>query len=456
MKTEKLVKYLNTLAKAYAEGSGADDYYFYTEKSRAHYQVTAGEQKLEFIYYTKGSKSEPVSTLTCRVFPDRDKPYFYEIQEIIDYLDILDYHCYFFPYIENEKRMRACFNYLTDFVEYRAEELKSLKQKDKELITRKLSEIERVFGFDKTVFPSGKAEREQFIENLFSHYSAFLTARYTSNEAYLDYVRGNYKKALKEYEKLEEKTGYEEKLIAFMKERFAPYQAVSEDCASILAVERYTKSDNKTFIILIAGLSLTFCLIFFIAQLIINLTYINSTRFVSVANPFINALIGLFPGVVTAILFRRRLEPFIHPNKKEALEFYDLINTYDGIKIPHIATAAAVILSIFIFIGVCRPSIAIYDEYMNLDKGDSIFTDYETYLTEDIDRLVLVEGYYKDKNFTEYVENPKYAFTIKGGGYIMLEDFNLNEKKEKELISVLYPGMEGYKVQTVFSVEEIK
>ena len=93
---------------------------------------------------------------------------------------------------------------------------------------------------------------------------------------------------------------------------------------------------------------------------------------------------------------------------------------------------------------------------MNLDKGDSIFTDYETYLTEDIDRLVLVEGYYKDKNFTEYVENPKYAFTLKGGGYIMLEEFNLDEKKEKELISVLYPGMEGYKIQKVFSVEEIK
>ena len=34
--------------------------------------------------------------------------------------------------------------------------------------------------------------------------------------------------------------------------------------------------------------------------------------------------------------------------------------------------------------------------------------------------------------------------------------YNCLEKKEKELISVLYPGMEGYKIQTVFSVEEIK
>ena len=203
MKTEKLSEYLEKLSRNYYEKSGARDIYCYRDKLYKYCQITTDSLKLEFVYSFKGSENYPLSTLSCRVYLDGNSPYFFEIQELIDYLEIYDFHCYCFPYIESAARMKACFNYITDFIEYHLEEIASLKGKEDKLVKRKIDEIRAVYGFNEELIPSDKAGKESFFNNIFKHYSHFLVKRYSSEPAYLAFVNGEYAEAYEKYKKLE-------------------------------------------------------------------------------------------------------------------------------------------------------------------------------------------------------------------------------------------------------------
>lgn len=455
VKTDRLSKHLELISREYAENHSALDFYAYEDKAFKYCALKYRKIKTEFVYSLSGSANYPVSTLSCRVYLSPESPYFFEIQELIDYLDIYDYHCYSFPYVESNKRLEACFSYITDFLEYREEEILSLCGKEEELIEEKLKEIKRIYGYDETGAPHDRAGKDSFYSGIFKHYSDFIVPRYTSEKAYIDFVCGKYKASLNNYKKIEKKTGYERKLIKFIEGQFAPYQAVPDECASIIEVRKYMHADVKTFVLTTVLSVLIFCLAFLLLQLLINLVYSLTTRFADCANPFISALCGVIPGVIGAIVLRKRIEPFVMRNKKEALDFYDLLGSADNSRNGLICEALALGLCFLVFLGICRPQIAVYENKIKVNKNNSVFINYEKYKPEDIEEVIYVEGYYTDETCSEFIEKPFYAYVTYTRDYFTSENFTLNEEQEKELIRVLSPRQDGYELKTAHTTRNI-
>ncbi len=454
MKTDKLSAYLEEKAKAYAEKANAADFYAFEDKAYKYCKITLDKIRLEFVYSLKGSASYPISTLTCRVYLDTtDSPYFYEIPELIDYLDIYDYHCYCFPYIENKKRLDACFDYITDFIEYRMEEICSLRIDREEIKARKLREIKRVLGYDSKSAPKDKPGKDAFYGSIFKHYSDSLIPRYTTNKAYFDFVNRDYQSSLNRYKKISAKTGYERKLVAFIKEQKAPYQAVTPECASIIEVRQYKNPSLRTFIILIASCAAFSYVLLLLIQLLINQYYLKTARFVDISNPFLSALCGIIPGIAIAIAFRKRIEPLMLKNKKQALEFYDLLNISDTSHNTMYFAAVVTLLFLFLFTGMSRPNILITDKKVTVNKSSSMFGHYVDYDLDEFVNVVYVYGYYDDDR--NFIKHPFYAFLTAEQDYFTTRDLKLTDEQIKELIAQVVPMLDGYSLREIGTLEDL-
>lgn len=453
MKTEKLSKHLKKLAREYAEKTNALDYYSYEDKAFRYCQIKYEKIKLEFVYALKGSESYPISTLSCRVYLSPERPYFYEIQELIDYLDIYDYHCYSFPYIESIKRLEACFNYITDFIEYRSDDILSLCENAEIIKVQKLKEIKRVYGYDGKSAPRDYAGKESFYGGIYKHYSDYIICRYTSERAYVDFVSCNYQSSLSKYKSISNKTGYERKLIQFIKGQVAPYQAVTNDCASILDFEKYSKPDTKKLILTTVISVAAFYILFVLLQAIINLIYVKTTLFSFCANPFLNGLCGIIPGIAAAAVFRRRIEPILYPNKKQAYDFYDLLELSEDKKFGSGWAVAALILSFAVFIGICRPAITINSKYLKADTQASIFINYEKYETSELKKVMYIKGYYAKPNYRDYVEEPYFAIITNDNRVISTRGINLQMKDVKEIVRIIHNGAELEYIDGIPAIE---
>lgn len=455
MKPEKTAATLENLCKEYGERNSAKDIYCYTEKGVMRCRINLGNILTEFVYSVKGSEFYPVSTLSCRVYPDPDGLYFFDIQELIDYLDIFDFHCYCFPYIENEKRLKACFEYITDFLDYRRDEILTVCERSEEFTERKIEEIRRVFGFNDDDAAPDKASRAMFFGNIFIHYSEFLVRRYTVEEAYGEFLNGNYDKAVELYDAIGEKTGYEEKLYGFIEERYAPYQAIPEECASIFEFKKYQKPDIKSFVLTVILSTVIFCALFILIQAVTNAYFLSQMQFAKVANPFTAAAYGVIPGVIGAIAFRKWLEPLTRKNKKEADDFYDLLENRKNTKRGFIITAALFLISLTVFLGLCRPPLYVSEKNIHFKNENTVFSRYREYPLEEFEETIIVEGYYADHNYTQYVVHPSTIYVFSGRRIVKAEKFNLSKEETEKLTNTLAPGMEHYKTKSIPAIEDL-
>ena len=249
MKIEKLSQHLKFRVEDYAEKIGALKLTSDNSDGTDKYSVELEKIILEFVYYKKAHENCPVSTLYCRIHLDKESGFFFEIPEIIAFVDILDYHCYYFPYIENVKRMDACFDYITDFIEYREREILSLCDSAQELKEQKIQEIKRVYDYDESRIPEDEEGKNAFYNKLDEYVSVYTLKRFVTGKAHLAYLDGDYDTALKEYEKQGELLTCEKRIVEFIDGKLEPYQAMPLECASLLEVVKYKKKSIKTLIL---------------------------------------------------------------------------------------------------------------------------------------------------------------------------------------------------------------
>lgn len=453
MKTEKGARELERLCREYSEKTKAKEVTAITDDDLKLCRIIYEKYALEFVYSLKGNENYPISTLSCRVYPDVDGCCFFELPEIIDYLDIYDYHCYYFPYIENKNRLQSCFEYITDFIEFRVDEIKQLYKNAEVYTEMKKQEIQRVMGYNRN--SEEDLSDKDFFKKVFRYYSNLLVRRYTIEKAYLHFIKGEYEEALKAYEKIEKKTGYEKKLIDFFSEDFVPYQAVTPECASIVEAESYRKASFKAFCIITVIFIIVFCAAFLILQLAVNKHYTDTMRIVKLQSVYFAPICGVIPGVIFAVAFKDILGLAFMKNRKKAVEFYELFHKKNESAAMFGIAVVSLLLFIGIFAGICRPSVVVSDTVLKYDVSETPFVKYEEYELKNFDDVIYVKGYYTDKTFTEFVESPSYAFTILGGGYVSSNDLDLNEEQLNELINIIRPGMEGYKMRNVFAVEDL-
>ncbi len=215
MNTEWLSQHLKKTVYEYAFYHGATAY-CKKDVVLDRYYLEFEKIKLEFIYSKRERELYPISTLYCRVYLDKSDNFFFEIPDLIYYTDVLDYHCYYFAFIESKKRMSACFNYIMDFFEFRKEEIDELLPQYEELKALKTEEIKRVYLFDDNIIPKNEDKKEEFIENFAERVSFFTASRFTTSPAYIAYLKGDFEKAVEEYKKYDELLDSEKRLIEFI------------------------------------------------------------------------------------------------------------------------------------------------------------------------------------------------------------------------------------------------
>ena len=453
MKTDKLSQYLELLVREYADRTEAENFRAADDSAEALFSVEYEELKYEFVYSKKARNSYPVSTLFCRVYLDKENPFFFEIPEIIAYLELLDFHAYHFAYIESNKRMKACFDYITDFLDYRKEEIESLTYDFDELYKEKKEEIIRVYGIDASTEPENEDEKDEYFAGLDSYASSFTAGRFTTGKAFSAYVKGDYEKALEEYEKQGELLTCEKRIVEFIDGKLEPYQVMPEECASVIDVEKYKSHSFKLFIITLIASTVFGFVLFLIIQLIVNAVAVHTTVICNTVSPFKTAFFGIFTGVFGTLAFRDKLEPLFMKGKKEAIEFNDLLSNqkfFTPIRIVFIVVFA---ISIIGFIDFSRPPFLMYEDKVMYNSHAHTFNHYSVYPLEDLEDVICVDGHFED-NYNKYVENPFYVITFRGGRYIAMERLSKNSEKQEEIIKKIRRNRES-DIPHVRSIEEL-
>ncbi len=452
MKCEDLSKHLEYVIEDYTEASGASDFKIKKGDAVDSYSFQSGKIRLEFVYSKKARENYPVSTLYCRVFLDGGD-FFFEIPEIISFIDILDYHCYYYPYIESRTRIDECFNYIMDFIEYRREEIESLCPRADELKSLKLEEIKRVYKTDDSSVPEDAQSKEKHYAALDEYVSSYAVSRFTTGEAYGAYLRGDFEKALSEYGKLGELTEYEKKIVNFIDGKQEPYQAMPLECSSLLEADNYKRKSLKLFLVSLAFSVLLFWFIFFCVQAVINAVYTHSSIMCDGANPFKTALFGIVPGVLLAVTFRNRIEPLFYKDRKKAFEFYDMLYPKSKFGALQLICIAVCIFCVCLFADFSRPTFTYYKDRIEYNTHAKLLNKKTVYPIEDFVDVVCVNGRYS-QDLNEYIEEPFYVLEFSNDQYIDLGRLKISKKEKAQLIEELRQNRES-DIRHVLAIDDL-
>ena len=432
MTVKEQIEKLGILVNDYASHVDALDTSFEETKEFASWSVVLNLIKIEFVY-TKTERADcPVSTLFCRIYLHKNSSLSYHIPEIIDYLNIDDFHCYYFPYIENEERLTACFDYLCQFLNMHIKDIELLGNECDKWDDKKLEIIKRTNKIKESDIPTNKDEREAYFSFLFALEDWLYIARFTNFPAYRFFLNGQYEKSIKKYAKVNGLFPYEEKLISFMKSTEPTFKAISPECNTRKAVKNYNASKKDLFGMIISWI---ICIIvlaipFSLAIIIVNAVYEAKTVYadtISVWNAF---LFSGVPGVLFGIMFKNKISGFFNKQSKEAKDFEDILipkSTMTAIKIFGSVILCAII---FLFAITVKPVFLVYDSTISYSSTK----DTNTYEISEIEKIYHINGRYNSDG--EYIARGSFVLVFKDGTQIDTDTFvNSNEKHiEKHLL----------------------
>ncbi len=142
--------------------------------------------------------------------------------DIIGLFDRDNFSCWFYCFIENERRMELCFDRLADdftAVLPKLKEFFSKEESEKMLEEQLRKNVLATVGIDfaedfnrESIEPDAL---DEVYDYLFGLYFGFEQCAFASDE-YRDFLAGDYKKALKKYQKKKNKLVYEDRLMEYM------------------------------------------------------------------------------------------------------------------------------------------------------------------------------------------------------------------------------------------------
>ena len=478
MLTPNLIPHLQTLIGAFCEQTEALGSVFTEDKKAAVWAVKYNVIKLEFVLIKKESILCPISTLFCRVYLGKNDVCFYHLPELMEFLEPENYKCYYFPYIESEKRMDACFRVLEAFLKKHLSAIQELAKSSpmsKKIKDAKLVDMATLFttGAQETqqeqkleiktiVLGAEKPELELqpgIEDELLSSYERFvLLPRYLAEGPYRDFVLGNYDKSLKAYRKSLEKgqlTGYERRLVIFLEGLTSGYEALPKECETIRKVKAIDSPSQMGVSMILAALVMEVVFGMAYAGIVAVITAVLSegTLYYAGMPWYCGFLFAGLPALFGGIAFRNMIRKRIQKeNYEETIALEKLTNP------PWVETLArsAFVLTLVgtLFINVCTSfmSARFYEDYMTYNDGEELLPIHTTTCKyADLENVYYSEGLYND--FGDYIARASYLLEFKDGTVWDSDgDASINEVEEHIL-----PLMESYydKINRVKARNEI-
>lgn len=398
---------------------------------------------LEFAYIITSGVIGPKSILECRIqFSKSDNLIKCSLYDIMHLLDDKDFKCYIFPYIESRDRMQLCFNTLRRALDAYLPGIKQIADDDsrkEQVISMIKSQINEFYNED--IFETESDDYFQgLVEFRVGSYHNWVRLRMCSN-AYLNYLKGNYKKAVRQYKNYKNKTIYEQRLLDFIISlpEGTEYRAVDESQNTLRDGLREEKAMSVFLPVFVSWIVLTpilFAISLGFYYLLYFIKYNNSIYTTSCE--LYNAAFVFMPALLISIMLsyytRKTAIKLIYRRKAEKLLQYDSIFNMKSENrfINKLAKLVVACSAIFIFLTV-NWNISFYNNgfYDNSKyfKLQGAFIPYDS-----IDSVWLIKGRYN--GFNEWLDNPSYVLLLKTGRTLDLYDYVEHADAEKKIYPV--------------------
>lgn len=435
---KNLIAHCGKLIESFSKETGSFAVDFQENKKYAVWSMNYNLLKVQFVYTKKEKLLVPISTLFCRIYLGKNEEFFYHIPELIEYLDETDFRCYYFSYIESEERMEACFLRLALFLKKHMKKMNEIamdSEKCAEIKEKKLSHIQRL------------SMEGEYV----------LLLRFTAEGAYREFLRGNYQKAIAQYEKMLEKkqlTAYEERLLIFLKELEEPYEALPKECDSVLEAKEFNGSlkDGMAYLLGAFVCEIVFGAIGCIVVLVISGILSRGSIAFFGAPWYAGLLGGGLPAIFGTIALRRPLAKITRrKNYKKAMEYDEILNSEKLYRFTYVVFAISVIFSIIATVSLSVCTTGFYKDHLTFHSGEEMISfQFDSCNYNDLKEVIYSEGVYND--YGDFIDRPSYLFIFSDGTVWDSDGFTSVEKVEKEIL----PIIEGYynEIRTVESRNE--
>ncbi len=369
----------------------------------------------------------------------RETPLRCTMYDLIPIIDKNNFSCWFYCFIENPERMEACFDKLSeDFTKIYPEikafaNLSICVDKFEEVMQKNLN---TTFGADyikeiqETLESEENADKynEHIYEYLFNLYFVYQRSAFSTKE-YSNFLAGDYKKALKKYNRRKNTTTYEKNMIAYMKSCDEPKSVISEEheCLKDGLKEYYGTNGFVPFLVSCLILVFPFIAISIgIYYAICGILYhsaIYATQF-----ELYNAFACLTPALVCSIaagyFIREKVyRKFFRKKYKHAMEYDAIFNTEKSKKVIRILFYLVYILTLVL-------------TFLFANFGVS-FNDNGVKYSDKLLGISNKSYYYSEIDCVTY-ENENYTLHFSDGKDLELFQFVDNADVEENILPILH------------------
>lgn len=388
--------------------------------------------KLEIVF-RRASLGGINNILYCRVYPNKTEDVFYFLPEVFVELGIDEYRSTFFSMIENEQRLKVCFDALWSIVSEHISRIEEAAANG--LLPTRRDVAEDDYAERKLMFSEyPQKAREQFV---------LLT--YTKGNAYSALLKGDTRKAIKLLEKSRLKgrsLEYQNRLCEYLKSH-GDYKPMPDACNALRDDAFAERKALPVSIGIYTSITAILSIVFFAAKLIFDYFFSKGTIAVYGAPWYFCIILAALPAMFGAIFFRKGLMKLLYPKRaKSMIERDEMKNSKSVNTLAGCAFIAASAFAVFAFTMICLPAVRVYDDRFDTADEENIY-EREEFLFSDIDVIYRISARYND--YGDRIERGSYVITTRDGRRFDL-DSGLSEKQTRE---ELLPMLEGYSIPII-------
>lgn len=414
------------------------------EKKVTTFSLLYHTAKVQLVYRSGTVAASVVSTLYCRVYPDKKSPLYLHLPQLLPLLGVEEYRACYFPYIESAARMENCIRALGSILEPLIPVLEELGASggDQGLLGMWIRETKLVDGAPEDVLRQNSDQQKLFLWLVDRQEDGWII-RYTEFGPWRRYLFGEPGKALGQYRKKKDLTDYELGLCAFLETKEGKaFQPMSPECfAQKDLLELSAGKDDigtilKCALVVYAVCAPAACLIMGLVQMISSW----GTACWFGAPWWSGLLLAALPPIVGGIALRRQIIPLIFGEKgRRKLEFDDITNDT-----PFVRKLSAVVFALFlgasVFFGIMFScdTMRLYETYGEYTPDMFVFEEFQY---SEITAVYYVEVQHNSDGGR--IERPYYVIALEDGTMIDLDGYADVAETEEKVLPLLEPyGLE--------------
>ena len=410
-------------------------------KKVCKYRIIFYSYILEFRYVKKESTFFKASSLYCVLSLSKNSVVHYHLPDIIPFLTHKTFQSCYFWNIENAERLKNCFVSLVSTLDTITHQLETLSWDESIFRESLFNKYRTMFNikdanldFSKIDDPREYAQR--YFTSLQDIRDGYLFSRYSNFAPYALLLKNKFQKALKKYEKIDNKNKlfpYEKALIDHIRSASNPaFHPFEPGCDVSKAAKVITPASfAKAFTICFALFSVLFCGALAIYNLIISI----NTLAVLAAPWYVGFLCSALSAIAgTLTLLANKPMPNKHLTEKESREILNTLVSKGTKRFSIIVFAIFVAASIFFTVTFMVSNVRFYENDIRFDR--------QSYAYDQIDSVYYIDARYNFEG--DRIERGSYVILFKDKTSLDLDGYASVNDTEKKALPIL--ESKGYQI----------